>query len=235
MRLDRYLVEQFHIQSRNKAIELIKDGNVKVDNKIVKKSSFNINNQKVELIKTNQYVSRAGLKLSGFLKNNPLDLLDKTALDIGSSTGGFTQVLIESGVKKIVCVDVGSNQLHTSLRDNKKITLYENTDIREFKTEEKFDIVVCDVSFISLFKIIEAINRVAGGDIILLFKPQFEVGIEAKRDKKGVVIETKQIINIKNSFINKCKKIKWRFIKEEKSIISGKNGNEEYVLYFKKD
>ena len=158
MRLDLYLSKNFDIQSRNKALELILSNKVKVDGKIVSKASFLVDEKmKIELLEEDFYVSRAAYKLKYFLdelKNkNEINLKDKIALDIGSSTGGFTQILLEFDIKKVVCVDVGSNQLHEKIKKDNRIEFFENCDIRDFKSDISFDIVTCDVSFISILKI----------------------------------------------------------------------------------
>ncbi len=189
MRLDLYLSKNFDIQSRNKALELILSNKVRVDGKIVSKASFLVDEKmKIELLEEDFYVSRAAYKLKYFLdelKNkNEINLKDKIALDIGSSTGGFTQILLEFDIQKVVCVDVGSNQLHEKIKKDKKIEFFENCDIRDFKSDISFDIVTCDVSFISILKIIDSINSLDFKNIIILFKPQFEVGTGVKEIKK---------------------------------------------------
>lgn len=169
MRLDIYMHEIMGIQSRNKASELIKNSFVLLNDKIVVKASAEVEDgDKVEIITDEIFVSRAAYKLMRFLKNIDLDLKNATVLDIGSSTGGFAQILLNNGVEKIVCVDVGSNQLHQSLRSNQKIELFENMDIRNFKSNEKFPFCTCDVSFISVGKILRDIDRLCSDKIIIL-------------------------------------------------------------------
>lgn len=235
MRLDQYLVTNEYTFSRNKAQEIIKSGYVKVNDKIIKKPSFKIDeNDKIEVVQNDGYVSRAAYKLKNYLEKHGITFENKYVLDIGSSTGGFTQVALEAGAKKVVSVDVGSGQLHKTLRNNPKIELFENTDIREFIYNEKFDVVVSDVSFISLLKITEKIDTLAKKDIILLFKPQFEVGREAKRDKKGVVTDMKAVESAMINFENECKELGWELIRKEESSIKGKEGNTEFIYHFKK-
>ena len=138
MRLDLYLSQNFDIQSRNKALELIISNKVRIDGKIVSKASFLVDeNMKIELLEEDFYVSRAAYKLKYFLDElkNKINLKDKVALDIGSSTGGFTQILLEFDTQKVVCVDVGSNQLHERVKKDKRIEFFENCDIRDFKSE----------------------------------------------------------------------------------------------------
>ena len=236
MRLDQYLKEHFNIQSRNKASELIKSNKIKVDGSIVSKASLEVNESSIiEILEEDFYVSRAAYKLKYFLEELPaLNLSDTNALDIGSSTGGFTQILLEKDVIKVTCVDVGSNQLHERVKDNNKISFFENTDIRDFKTNEIFDIVTCDVSFISILHIIEDINRLSSKNIIILFKPQFEVGTNVKRDKKGVVKDKNAIVKARERFIDQTEILNWKLNYSSMSKLQGKDGNEEELFYFSK-
>jgi 23S rRNA (cytidine1920-2'-O)/16S rRNA (cytidine1409-2'-O)-methyltransferase len=236
MRLDLYLTTTFNVQSRNKANELIKSSKVKCDGAIITKPSFNVEEfHKIELLEEDFYVSRAAYKLKFFLQElKHFNLKDKNTLDIGSSTGGFTQILLENEVKKVTCVDVGSNQLHQRIKDDKRISFFENTDIRNFKSEEIFEIVTCDVSFISILYIIEDINRLASKDIIILFKPQFEVGTKVKRDKKGVVKDKNAIIKAREKFVDYTFALNWKLNYSSMSKLQGKDGNEEELFYFSK-
>jgi len=231
MRLDEYLVKKNFVKSRNKAKELIKSGNVKVNDRIVTKPSFDVKNEKIEILQK-VYVSRAAWKLKNYLEKYSISFKNKNVLDIGASTGGFSEISIEKGAKKVVAVDVGSNQLDEKLRKNSKIISFENTDFRDFNYPEKFDVIVSDVSFISLNKIISKIDEFAKKDIILLFKPQFEVGKEAKRNKKGVVLDEKAIKKAREKFEKNCKNLGWKLIRSEKSSVQGKEGNIEYIYHF---
>jgi len=235
MRLDNYLVEQKLIASRNKAQEIIKNSLVQVNGKIVKKSSFQIGMEdRVEVEEHKEYVSRSAYKLASFLEELDLDVKDKISLDIGSSTGGFTQVLLENGVSEVTAVDVGKEQLHKSIKNNPKVYSYESCDIRKFQTEKKFNLVVSDVSFISLHYILDDVDRLASEDIILLFKPQFEVGKEAKRDNHGVVLDKKIIAVAMAKFENVCRVKNWKLVLKSPSKLTGKEGNLEYCYYFKR-
>ena len=231
-----YLTTNFNIQSRNKATELIKSNKVKCDGEIITKPSFNVLDfQKIELLEDDFYVSRAAYKLKFFLQElKNFDLKDKNALDIGSSTGGFTQILLENEIKKVTCVDVGTNQLHERIKYNDKINFFENTDIRNFESDEIFDIVTCDVSFISILNIIDAINTLASKDIIILFKPQFEVGSSVKRDKKGIVKDNNAIQKARDNFLNKTNILNWTLKYSNISKLQGKDGNVEEFFYFSK-
>ena len=234
-RLDNYLVEKGLCESRNKAQTLIKEGLVSVNSEQIIKTSHKLKeSDKVAVKEHKEYVSRAAFKLSSFLDELRLDLKGSVALDIGSSTGGFTQVLLESGVAEVMAVDVGRDQLHTSLKNDSRVHSYEECDIREFKSDKEFDIVVSDVAFISLLHILDAVDRFAKDKIILLFKPQFEVGREAKRDRNGVVTDEKAILQAMIKFEDACSLLGWKLILKSPSKLTGKEGNLEYCYFFEK-
>ena len=234
-RLDNYLVEKKFVDSRNKAQTIIKDGLVSVGGAVVKKSSFKVQlSDEVRVSEHKSYVSRAAFKLAAFLEELGLDVKDKIALDIGSSTGGFTQVLLEGNAAEVSAVDVGSNQLHPSIKSNSCVYSYESCDIREFESDKAFDLVVSDVAFISLLYILDDVDRLATEDIILLFKPQFEVGREVKRDKNGVVLDTKAIAKAREKFEDACVLKGWKLHTKSVSKLTGKEGNTEYCYYFRK-
>lgn len=180
------------------------------------------------------FVSRAAYKLKYFIEEFALNLEDKVSLDIGSSTGGFTQILLASNVKSVTCVDVGSNQLHETLKNDKKIIVQENTDIRKFHPNKQYELVTCDVSFISILNILNDIDRLSSDTIIILYKPQFEVGKEIKRDSKGVVTDIQAIQKCKDEFLTIVSSLNWKLIYNKKSQLSGKSGNIEELFYFRK-
>lgn len=233
-RLDIFLVENDFFNSRNKAHEAIKNRNIKVDGKIIDKPSFKIkNNEKIEVLEKKRYVSRAGDKLKEFLKDKDIEINNKICLDVGSSTGGFVQVLLEMNAEKIYAVDVGKEQLHPILKENKKIISKESQDIRKLKCEKKFDLVTCDVSFISILYILDSLINFAKNEIIILFKPQFEVGKNVKRDKRGVVKDTNALKRACVKFESELMKHKLQIISKEESKIKGKEGNSEFFYYLK--
>jgi 23S rRNA (cytidine1920-2'-O)/16S rRNA (cytidine1409-2'-O)-methyltransferase len=235
VRLDVYLVEKELVDSRNKAQSLIKNKQVFVDDKAITKSSFVVDDSmSVEVRAEIIYVSRAGMKLKEFFDEVEVDTVDKVCLDIGSSTGGFSQVLLMNSVKSIDCVDVGSEQLHQSIKSNPKVSVYENCDIRDFKSDKDYDILTCDVSFISISHILDAINNLAKDNIIILFKPQFEVGKEIKRDKNGVVKDNNAIELSLAKFHEKVSTYGWRLQEQKESKVKGKDGNREFFFYYKK-
>ncbi|MCB4766292.1 MAG: TlyA family RNA methyltransferase, partial [Sulfurovum sp.] len=133
-------------------------------------------------------------------------------------------------------VDVGSDQLHISLRKNKKVTLHEETDIREYEDELRYDLITCDVSFISIRQIMGDIDRLStkGTDIVILYKPQFEVGKDVKRDSKGVVQDLDAIARRKEEFEAEAKKLGWDEKHQALSKVQGKEGNQEYLYHFMK-
>ena len=234
MRLDKYLVEEGYFESRNRANDAIKAGLVIVDGKKAKASAKVDENTIVEVEDTKFYVSRAARKLENFLAEHPMDLQGKKALDIGSSTGGFAQIVLENAVATLSCVDVGKNQLHVSLRNHEKLSLHEETDIREFQSDDAFELITCDVSFISILQITDDIDRLSqnGTDIIILYKPQFEVGKDVKRDSKGVVQDLDAIARRKEEFETEGEKLGWELKYQALSQVQGKEGNQEYLYHF---
>jgi len=236
MRLDKYLVDEGYFESRNRANDAIKAGLVTMDGKKPKASAKVDENTVVEVKDTKFYVSRAARKLEDFLAEYVVDMKDKRALDIGSSTGGFAQIVLENGVDALTCVDVGSEQLHISLRKDDKVILHENTDIRDFENEVGYELITCDVSFISILKITDDIDRLSkeGTDIIILYKPQFEVGKDVKRDSKGVVQDLDAIARRKEAFESEAKKLGWKEKFQSESKVTGKEGNQEYLYHFVK-
>jgi len=236
VRLDTYLVEHGHFESRNRALEAIKAGQITIRGKKAKASQKVDNDTEITIQDQKFYVSRAAKKLESFLTGYPLTVEDATALDIGSSTGGFAQILLEVGVKSLNCVDVGQDQLHHSLRNNARLTLHEQTDIRDFQSGQKFSLITCDVSFISILQILKDINRLSasGTDIIILYKPQFEVGRTVKRDSKGVVQDQDAVRQCMEAFENKTKVLGWKLHCQTESQVAGKEGNQEYLYHFVK-
>ena len=284
--------------------------------------NLNPNGAKIELV-GEIYVGRGALKLKSFLAAYPLEVRGKNALDVGSSTGGFVQILLQNGVKSVMALDVGSSQLDKSLRADSRVIVAENTDVREFavgcqssakdgkfngteqnlknqiepnfnpgnsnftqqdvflgepskdalassnlmqigaKTDEanwacvnlapkiqgaelnfraaknaapKFDLITCDVSFISLKEILPSIDALAGEncDIILLFKPQFEVGRTAKRNKKGVVTDAKAVREARAKFELAAANLGWIMRQTLECEVKGKEGNAEFFYAFNK-
>lgn len=207
---------------------------MKVEGKVVSKPSFLVKDECVEVDEEKIYVSRSAWKLKNYLTTYNIPVKNKKCIDIGSSTGGFTEVLLEYYPKSVTCVDTGREQLHNKLRENPLVKVYEECDIRNFSEDSDFDIVVSDVSFISLTKIIEKIDKLAKETIILLFKPQFEVGLGVKRDRKGVVKDTVAIEKSMLKFEKETEKLGWKILNKEQSSILGKEGNIEFIYQYSK-
>lgn len=234
MRLDRYLFEMGWAQSRQKAQELIASRSVFINHELMSKSSFEVPpHSYVFIAKQEQWVARSGGKLYEFLLSSGVSVKDKQVLDIGSSTGGFSEVLLRFGARSITCIDVGTDQLHSKLRADPRIALIENQDIRSFD-HPPFEFVVCDVSFVSLSLLIAKIHALTQEEALLLFKPQFEVGREAKRNKKGVVLSKSSIQEALANFLRLCREVGFEVKSSQPSLIKGKNGNEEYFIHLLK-
>ncbi|RAX58645.1 hypothetical protein CCZ01_02355 [Helicobacter monodelphidis] len=231
MRLDLYLAQIYDF-SRQKAKELIESGKVKVCGRVVLRPSFQIQDKKseIEIDESDIYVSRAALKLKNFLQNNPIEILNKRVLDIGSSTGGFAQILLDYGALEVVCVDVGKEQLHKNLRNNPKVCLFEQTDIRHFDSSP-FELITCDISFISLAYILGDIYRLCSHEAVLLFKPQFEVGKNVKRNARGVVQDKQSCLIALESIQRQISALGFKICCTQSSMLTGKNGNEETFIH----
>ena len=227
-RLDKVLVERGLASTRSQADNFIRLGYVYLNKKVAHKSGVIVSDtDKITLEKAETYVSRAGLKLASVAKYFKLNFQDKTVLDIGSSTGGFTDYSLRHGAKKVFAVDVGTDQLHPSLRSNPKIILNEKTDIRDFYTDEMIDVIVGDVSFISLREILphvasELMNE--STTLIAMVKPQFEAG--RQQTNKGIVKNDKVRRQVLTDFENWAKKY-FVILDKKDSEVAGSKGNLE--------
>ncbi len=239
MRLDVELVNRGMFETRTKAKEAIKEGIIYCDNKKITKPSFEVNENTNMEIKGNvlPYVSRAGLKLEKALKVFKANLKGKTMVDIGSSTGGFTDCALQNNIKKVIAIDVGTDQLDKKLRGNKKIELHEQTDFRNIDLNilKDVNIATIDVSFISVKLLTEKLSKMENlKEIICLIKPQFECGKEIADKYKGVITSSK----IHEEVINKVKSyfqsINFTCQKITASPIKGGSGNKEFLGYFTK-
>ena len=239
MRLDLYISQKLWV-SRNRAQFFVQEQKVKVNQKVITKVAYLIKeNDRVETdIDEINYVSRSAIKLKWFLETEKIELVWKYALDIGSSTGGFTQILLEKWIQKVYSLDVGTSQLHPTLQNHPKIVSIENTDIRKFEKnnlKEPLDIIVCDVSFISLSVVIDAIIALMEEHTktILLFKPQFEVGKENLT--KLWVPKDEKIVEEKMS--NFCLILQKKWVKIpliKNSVLTWENGNKEIFILIEK-
>lgn len=227
--------------SRTRAASLIIEGKVAVNGKICTKPGTLIDiNSAIKITEeTNPYVSRGGLKLKGALNDFIIDVKNKKALDIGASTGGFTDCLIKEGADFVYCVDVGYGQLDYCLRNHSKIKNIERTNIKDLlfeKIGEKIDICVIDASFISLKKVLPHALKFLkdDGKIIALIKPQFET--ENKNLlKKGVIKNEDAYDDIIKGIAEFSKTLNLNTVGVKKSCIKGKKGNTEFFIVFSKN
>ncbi len=240
IRLDQLLFDKGLVESREKAKALILAGDVTVDGMTVDKAgAFVISDAALVIVKRMPYVSRGGLKLEEAIKSFSVNPEGKTAMDIGASTGGFTDCLLQRGAKKVYAIDVGYGQLDLKLRNDARVILMEKTNIRYLDKNavpDVIDIITIDVSFISLLKVLpKALEFLKpSGEIIALIKPQFEV--ERKDVRKGGVVrdEAKRF-----EVIEKIKAavqdmgLEVRGLTE--SPVKGPKGNAEFLIYLSRD
>jgi len=230
-RLDQLMVIKGLVSSRSQAESWIGLGKVTVDGRAVTKSGqFVREDSDVRLLADERYVSRAGLKLASVAKLLGVDFRDKVVLDVGSSTGGFTDYALQHGAKKVIAVDVGTDQLHPSLHGHERIELHEKTDIRDFATDQQIDAVVIDVSFISLREILPSVARIAPkAQVVAMVKPQFEAG----RDQvnKGIIKNDAVRRQILRDF-EVWAKTSFVILDKRDSDVAGSKGNRErfYLL-----
>lgn len=235
-RLDKYLVNKGLVKTRSKAIYLIKNNNILVNNIIINKPSKLVNDNDNIIIKNNfNYVSKGALKLLKAIDYFNINLNNKIMLDIGSSTGGFTDVALKNNIKKVYAVDIGSNQFDNNLKKDKRVILNENTDIRKYIVKDNIDMVTIDISFISVTKIIDKIKEINPKEIIVLIKPQFECGKEIDDKYKGIPLNKEVHRNCIKKIIDSFESINYNINNLTYSPIRGGSGNIEYLAYFTKD
>ncbi len=239
MRIDVSVFERGLASSRTEAKSLVTEGCVSVNGKTVTKPSFDVSDSdSVEISgSTKKYVSRGGLKLEAALDAFCVAAADKRCIDIGASSGGFTDCLLKSGASHVVCVDSGSSQLVRSLRDDDRVTSLEGFNARYMTAEDfdgAFDLAVMDVSFISATYIIPAVRAVLapGGDFICLVKPQFEVG-RAGIGKGGIVKSDSLRTMALEKVITFAESQGFLTLGSIESPIKGGDGNTEYLVHFK--
>lgn len=239
-RLDVLLVQKKLVESREKAKVLIMTGNVFVDGQREDKAGTNINVEAEIFIKENplKYVSRGGLKLEKAMANFDISLDHKVCMDVGASTGGFTDCMLQNGATKVYSVDVGYGQLAWKLRQDERVVCMEKTNIR-YMTPDKLDDLIhfasIDVSFISLLLVLGPVRDVLveSGQVVALIKPQFEAGRD-KVGKKGVVREKSVHIEVIEKVINYAMKNGFIVKNLEFSPIKGPEGNIEYLVHLEK-
>lgn len=241
-RIDKLLVDLGFAESCIKAQALVMSGVVLVDEKRIEKPSQEfVGNENIRIkgkSPESKYVGRGGLKLENALKEFHIQPNEYICLDVGASTGGFTDCLLQNGAKKVIAIDVGTNQIAWKLRNDNRVEVRENTNARYLKTEdfsEKFDLIVMDVSFISVTKIIPVLIPLLKetGKIIVLIKPQFEV-VKGEVGKGGIVRETEKHERVINEVNDFAEKTGLKIIKVIDSPILGAEGNREFLALYEK-
>ena len=239
MRADLYLVTNGFYESRARAQAAIKAGLVKVDGKRLKKASEKLSDlNEISAKAEHPWVSRGGLKLAYALKEFGVSPEGKTCLDVGASTGGFTDVLLQNGAAHVYAVDVGHGQLHAKLQGRDDVTSMENTDARNLRADMFSPVptvIVCDASFISLTKVLSAALSIppAGAQLIALIKPQFEVG-KGQVGKGGIVRDEKLREAVKEQFVEYAKSLALEVLGLIDSPVLGKKGNKEILIGLQK-
>lgn len=237
-RLDKLLVERGLVSTRARAQAMIIAGDILVNDQPVTKAGELIHEDAAIRLRNPElrYVSRGALKLKGALEQFSISASEKTAIDVGSSTGGFTEVLLENGARRVYAVDVGTNQLAWKLRSNPNVVVRENYNARHFRPEdfdEKFDLLVMDVSFISIRLILPSVKAglTQGADLVVLFKPQFELGREWIGEG-GIVTSQEQAKRVLEDTIEWSKSLGLQCRGWIDSPIQGTDGNREYLVHW---
>lgn len=241
MRLDVYLADAALVDSRTDAKNFILGGSVSVNGKTVKKPAFEVSgNEEITVDKSSKkYVSRGGLKLEAALDKFSIDVSGALAIDVGASSGGFTDCLLKRGAKRVLAVDSGAGQLVQSIRNDSRVLVYENFNARYMNAGD-FDytpsLAVMDVSFISAKLIIPSVSSVLApeGRFICLIKPQFEVG-RSGLNKKGIVKNEELRRRVVNDVVESASLCGFTLMGLMESPIVGGDGNIEYLAYFTKN
>lgn len=240
-RLDILLVERGMTASRERAKALIMEGKVLVDDVPVTKAGSMVNTEARIKLRCEDipYVSRGGLKLEAALEHFGVNLEGMTAMDVGSSTGGFTDCMLQMGAKKVYCIDVGYGQLSWSLRNDPRVILLERTNIRHLEREripDVIDFAAIDVSFISLQKVIPKVMEFIGqsGEILALVKPQFEVG-KGEVGKGGIVRDEEKRLAAVKAIETFAAGLGLRSMGTFLSPVPGQKGNREYFLRLRRE
>lgn len=233
MRLDQYLSQE--LQSRTRAQDAIEAGRIRVNGKVIKKAAFPVSDADEIVIEEakQDFVSRAGGKLEGAVEEFGIQLENQTVLDVGASTGGFTQCCLQHGAKKVYALDVGTLQLSDALRSDERVISMENTNAREISADwfaDPIDFVCMDVSFISSLTLLEPLLAcMHPKHMVILVKPQFECGKQAL-NKKGIVKNEKDALAALEKVRTFLKTFYPRVCAMPSPVV-GRKGNQEYLLY----
>ncbi|HYQ48530.1 MAG TPA: TlyA family RNA methyltransferase [Thermodesulfovibrionales bacterium] len=239
-RLDKIIVDRGIAKSRERARALIMAGNILVDNRKITKAGMLVSTDADVVLKESDipYVSRGGVKLEAALCAFHIDPSGKTVMDIGSSTGGFTDCVLKKGAARVYAVDVGYGQLDWSLRNDPRVVLHEKTNIRYFdraSVRDAVDLILIDVSFISLTQVLPRVHDFLAqdGDVIALVKPQFEVGREMV-DKGGIVRDEAKRLSAVTKIREFAEAADMPVIGVCDSPIAGQKGNREYFIHIRR-
>lgn len=241
-RLDKYLTDLGYFETKSKAAAAILAGHVKINDEYITKAGFQINPTKEYeiVVKSMPFVSRGGFKLKKALDTFPVKIEGRICLDAGASTGGFTDCLLQNGAKFVYAADVGYGQLDWKIRSDERVKTIERTNLKNCAFEEIYsenepiaDLLVSDLSFISLTKVLPNLKNLLSPDfheMILLIKPQFEAGKE-KVEKGGVVRDKKVHQEVIKNVINCAKELNYSINDLTFSSIKGPSGNIEYLIW----
>lgn len=240
-RLDHWMVEQGLVKSRSQATRLIRAGFVMVDGQVVNKPSRTVTPEvEIQITRDDRYVGRGGEKLEAALEYFKISVEGRKCLDVGASTGGFTDCLLQHGAAEVLAIDVGHDQLDAGLRQDSRVKNIEGINARYLDPKafgEAFEIIVADVSFISLILVLPGMVGQAAKDaeLIALIKPQFELGSKAL-NRKGVVrkdeLRKQAVKKVVTWFQNTDE---WSMVGVTDSPITGGDGNREYLIYAKRN
>ena len=240
-RLDKYLVDLGYFENKSKAAASILAGDVLINDERITKAGFQINIEKeYEIrVKSMPYVSRGGFKLEKAIKTFNISVFDRICLDAGASTGGFTDCLLQNGAKFVYAVDVGYGQLDWKIRSDKRVKTIEKTNLKICSAEDIYapdepiaDLLVCDVSFISLEKVLPNFKKLLADEqeLICLIKPQFEAGKELV-EKGGVIRNKNTHYTVIENVVNCAKNLGYTILNLTYSSIKGPCGNIEYLIH----
>lgn len=235
VRADVLLVERGLVESRERARILIMAGRVRSGTTVLVKPSLLLDHDApLEVIAPERYVSRGGHKLEGALQAFAIEVAGRRCLDLGASTGGFTDCLLQHGAASVVAVDVGRAQLHQRLREDPRVTLLEGVNARDLPPLPPIDLFVADLSFISLTKVLPSVAArvTAGTPGVVLLKPQFEVG-PAEVPRGGVVRDATVRERARDAFLAWCAAARWHVLGVIESPLRGGDGNVEYLVYLR--
>ena len=233
-RLDKILTEKGLVATRSQAKSMIENGDVTVNGKVSKRAGEIFDSESDIQVNAPLFVGRGALKLEEPLKQFKISVINKVFLDVGASTGGFTEVLLNHGAQKVYAIDVGHDQLADKIKNDPRVINMEGTNVRHLTSlPELADAAVMDLSFISITKVLDAVKLLLrpDGDLIALIKPQFEAGTD-RLPKDGVIKDAKTQKTVLNEVVTFAVSNGWIHHQTINSPIEGKSGNKEFLAWF---